>query len=75
MVGEIYVLYVLFVWSGCYMSCLSGLPFFLPTSFIASVLCTCISMYIHEHNSEIKYLQWVVQYLEVSVDDWFSAMM
>ena len=38
------VLYVLFVWSGCYMSCLYGLPFFLPTSFIASVLCTCISM-------------------------------
>ena len=41
-------MYVLFVWSGGYMSCLSGLPFFLPTSYIhvASVLCTCIS-YVH----------------------------
>ena len=24
---------------------MSGLPSFLPTSYIASVLCTCISMY------------------------------
>ena len=36
------VLCVLFVWSEGYMS---GLPFFLPTFNIASVLCTCISMY------------------------------
>ena len=52
MVGEIYVL---FVWSVYCVSCLSGLGViclvclgclsFLPTSFIASVLCTCISMY------------------------------
>ena len=27
-------------------TCLSGLLSFLPTSYIASVLCTCISMYI-----------------------------
>ena len=57
MVGEIYVLSV---WSLCYVSFLSGLGViylvclgylsFLPTSHIASVLCTCISIvscYIH----------------------------
>ena len=47
---------VLFVWSVCCVSCLSGLctvcPVclgclsFFPTSYIASVLCTCISMCI-----------------------------
>ena len=52
MVGEIYVL---FVWSVYCVSCLCGLGVirlvclgclsFLPTSNIASVLCTCISMY------------------------------
>ena len=55
MVGDIYVL---FVWSVYCVSCLSGLrgymsglPFFLPTSNIASVLCTCISTYIRQHNT------------------------
>ena len=56
MAGEIYVM---FAWSGGYMSCLSGLGViclvclgclsFLPTSYKASVLCTCISMYVHAH--------------------------
>ena len=50
MVADIYVLFVCSVYC---VSCLSGLrgymsglPFFLPTSNIASVLCTCISMYV-----------------------------
>ena len=51
------VLCVLFVWSVYCVSCLSGLGVIclvclgclsiLPTSYTASVLCTCISMYFH----------------------------
>ena len=56
MVGEVYVF---FVWSMCYVSCLSGLGViclvclgclsFFPTSYIASVLWTCISMRESQH--------------------------
>ena len=31
---------------------MSGLPFFLPTSYIASVLCTCIC-YMYIHSSQV----------------------
>ena len=60
LVGGIYM-YVLFVWSAYCGSCLSGLrvimsglPFFLPTSNIASVLCTCISMYMYSASHMYK---------------------
>ena len=58
MVDEIYYIYVFFVCSAYCVSCLSGLsvicmsslsglPFYTShTSDIASVLCTCISMYM-----------------------------
>ena len=57
------LIYGLFVWCVCCVSCLSGLGViclvclgclsFLPTSSIASVLCTC-TMYFHERGLTIK---------------------
>ena len=73
LVGLVCVLCVLFVWSAYCVSCLSGLCTvclvsglgvvclgclsFLPTSYIASVLYTCISMYIHVNTCTSLYQQ------------------